>query len=154
MPHPPNEIAIKAWARLIRAQQVLLERVERRLKAAGLPPLSWYDVLLELNRAEQGGLRQYEIGAKVLLSKHNLSRLLDRLEAEGLVKRHACPEDRRGAYVAITRTGKAQLKKMWPVYRDAVAEHFARHLSAGEIHALAESMQRLLEGSVGTPSQR
>jgi DNA-binding MarR family transcriptional regulator len=137
-----SESAVQAWAGLLRAQQVLLERVEGELKRADLPPLGWYDVLLELSRTEDGRLRQFEIGDKVLLSKHNLSRLLDRLEDEGLVKREVCREDRRGAHVAITRAGRALLKKMWPVYERAIAEYFARRLSSEEAEQLAALMRR------------
>lgn len=61
------DITVTAWARLIRAQQAMLERVEADLKTAGLPPLAWYDVLLELNRTDGGQLRQFEIGDKVLV---------------------------------------------------------------------------------------
>lgn len=138
------ESVITAWARLIRAQQALLERVEADLKAAGLPPLAWYDVLLELYRAEGGQLRQFEIGDRVLLSKYNLSRLLDRLEQEKLVRRHTCKEDRRGANVAITAQGRTMLKKMWPVYERGIEQYFARHLSTQEIAQLADLMGRLI----------
>lgn len=138
------ETTLKAWVRLVRAQQALLERVEADLKAAELPPLGWYDVLLELNREENGQLRQYEISDKVLLSKYNCSRLLDRLEKEGLVKRSSCKEDRRGANVAITKEGKALLKKMWPVYERAIGEYFARYLSEAEVAQVAELMERLI----------
>jgi DNA-binding MarR family transcriptional regulator len=141
------ETTLKAWVGLVRAQQALLERVESDLKAAELPPLSWYDVLLEVNRAENGQLRQFEIGDKVLLNKYNCSRLLDRLEQEGLVKRHACKEDRRGAQVAITKEGKALLKKMWPVYERAISEYFGRHLTMPEVGQLAELMGRLMPKS-------
>lgn len=136
------DTAITAWVRLLRAQQLLLERVEADLKRAELPPLAWYDVLLELSRTAEGRLRQFELGEKVLLSKHNLSRLLDRLETEGLVERQACAEDRRGAHVAITRAGKALQKKMWPVYARAIARHFADRLSGHEAQQLAELLQR------------
>jgi DNA-binding MarR family transcriptional regulator len=138
------ETTLKAWVGLVRAQQALLERVEADLKAAELPPLGWYDVLLEINRVPEGHLRQFEIGEKVLLNKHNCSRLLDRLEDEGLVKRQSCKEDRRGAHVAITKEGKALLKKMWPVYERAISEYFGRHLSESEVAELAKLMNRLL----------
>lgn len=140
----PKESTITAWARLMRAQQALLERVETDLKAAQLPPLGWYDVLLEINRADGGRLRQFEVGEKVLLSKYNVSRLLDRLENEGLVKRESCEEDRRGAHVAITRDGKALLRKMWPVYARAIERNFAAHLSEEETALLAQLMQRFI----------
>lgn len=144
MNRKPSDTAVTAWARLLRAQQALLERVEADLKAEGLPPLSWYDVLLELNRVEGGRLRQFEIGEKVLLSKYNLSRLLDRLEEEGLVKRQPCKEDGRGAMVAITAAGRELKKKMWPVYERAIEQHFARHLSEPEADKLAQLMARLI----------
>lgn len=141
------DITVTAWARLIRAQQAMLERVEADLKTAGLPPLAWYDVLLELNRTDGGQLRQFEIGDKVLLSKYNVSRLLDRLEQEGMVSRQTCKEDRRGAHITITRRGKALVKKMWPVYAHGIEQYFARHLSAPEIEQLVTIMTRLITGS-------
>ena len=137
-----SENVVTSWACLMRAQQVLLERVEGDLKRAGLPPLGWYDVLLELSRSDIGRLRQFELGDKVLLSKHNLSRLLDRLESEGLIRRQACEEDRRGAHVVITRQGRALLKKMWPVYERAIGEHFGRLLSEEEAVSLGNVLQR------------
>lgn len=147
MVEKPSETAVTAWARLLRAQQVLLERVEADLKRADLPPLEWYDVLLELKREDAGRLRQFELGGKVLLSKYNLSRLLDRLEEAGLVKRHPCEEDARGTDVTITAAGRALQKKMWPVYQQAIAQHFARHLSVPETEQLAEFMARLIAKS-------
>jgi DNA-binding MarR family transcriptional regulator len=82
--------AVTAWARLLRAQRQLLEKVEGDLKAKGLPPLAWYDVLFELYQGPDKKLRQFEIGEKMLLSKFNLSRLIDRLEKDRLVRREPC----------------------------------------------------------------
>jgi DNA-binding MarR family transcriptional regulator len=132
-----EESTITAWARLVRAQQLLLERVETNLKEADLPPLRWYDVLLELHRVGAKGLRQYEIGAAVLLSKYNVSRLLDRLEQEKLLERYVCEEDGRGARVQITATGRNMVARMWPVYGEAITEHFAQHFSRTELKQLA-----------------
>ncbi len=139
----PDAITLTAWARLVRTQQVLLERVEADLKQASLPPLRWYDVLLELRRAGAGGLRQFEIGAAVLLNKHNLSRLLDRLEAEGLLQRHVCEEDGRGARVRITAAGRDLLKRMWPVYGGAIAAHFEQYFNDKELRQLAAMLGRI-----------
>jgi DNA-binding MarR family transcriptional regulator len=144
MAKPLPEETVTAWARLIRTQRVLLERVEADLKAAGLPPLGWYDVLLEVNRPAGGRIRQYEIGEQVLLSKYNVSRLIDRLEAERLVRRTACEEDGRGSVVEITPAGKALLRRMWPVYARAIERHFARRLTETDTGKLAELMAKLL----------
>jgi DNA-binding MarR family transcriptional regulator len=139
----PDENTVQSWARLVRAQQLLLERVEADLKQGGLPPLRWYDVLLELHRSEPDGLRQYEIGEAVLLNKYNVSRLLDRLEREGLIDRYACESDGRGAQVRITTPGKDLLKRMWKVYGIAITEHFARHFTRSELSRLAVLLCKL-----------
>lgn len=138
----PDEITIDAWARLVRAQQLLLERVEAELKHAGLPPLRWYDVLIELHRAP-GGLRQYQIGEAVLLNKYNVSRLLDRLEREGLIARYACESDARGAQVRITAEGGKLLKRMWNRYAKAISEHFGQHLTKSDISSLSALLCKL-----------
>ena len=139
----PDETIARAWARLVRARQLLLERIEVDLKAAGLPPLRWYDVLLELDRAGRQGLRQYEIGQAVLLTKYNVSRLLDRLEDEGLLARYVCEEDGRGARVLITDKGRMLRRRMWGVYGPALRGHLAGHLSQAELEQLAALLGRL-----------
>ncbi len=144
----PSKQTELAWILLIRAQQVLLSQVETALKEAGLPPLSWYDVLLELDRDPDSGLRQYEIGERVLLNKHNLSRLIDRLESDGLVKRRACDVDGRGNIVKITGNGAQLKQEMWPVYAKTIQELIAEPLSATQVRCLAEIMSTLLEKHV------
>lgn len=135
--------AIATWVQLLRVQKVLLEEVEGALKAKGLPPLAWYDVLFELYQHPDRRLRQFEIGEKMLLSKFNLSRLVDRLEQHGLVRRDPCPEDQRGAYVVVTTAGKGTLKKMWPTYKKAIKKHFADHFSKQELAALSRLLGKL-----------
>ena len=139
----PDAVTVQAWARLMRAQQLLLERVEDDLKRAGLPPLRWYDVLLELRRASPHGMRQFEIGEAVLLNKYNVSRLLDRLEREGLIERSPCETDGRGAQVKITPSGKRLLKPMWDLYGAAMTEHFGQYFSRTELDKLSALLCRL-----------
>jgi len=141
----PSKQAETAWTLLIRAQQVLLDRVENALKEADLVPLSWYDVLLELSRDTDSGLRQYEIGERILLNKHNLSRLIDRLESNGLVKRQACNVDGRGNIIKITKKGLQLKQEVWPVYAKAIQQLIAEPLTVTQIQALAEIMAILLE---------
>lgn len=139
----PSEIEITAWARLIRVSGVLVQEVEADLKAAGLPPLAWYDVLLELKRVGADGLRPHELQQAVLLAQYNLSRLIDRMARAGLVERRPCPTDGRGQVVAATTDGLAMLRRMWPVYRDAISRRFAERLGPGEPEALARLLARL-----------
>ena len=140
----PSQQTETAWVLLIRVQQVLLGQVEAALKDAGMPPLSWYDVLLELSRNPDTGLRQYEIGERVLLNKHNLSRLIDRLESEELVKREACDMDGRGNIVKITGKGTQVKQEMWPVYARKIQELIAEPLTPTQVRSLADIMNALL----------
>ena len=80
----------------MRGQRRVFDAIERDLKQAGLPPLTVYDVLLELDRAEAGRLRPFELASRTLFPQPNLSRLIDRLENDGLVSREAFNKDGRG----------------------------------------------------------
>ena len=137
------EETVVAWARLLRVSQSLLARVEADLKAAGCPPLAWYDALLELKRAEPDGLRPFELQERMLLAQYNLSRLSDRLVKAGYVERLACPKDGRGQVLQISKEGRALLRRMWPVYRAAIEGHFARHLGEKDIAALTRVLGKL-----------
>src|ERR1041385_426032 len=128
MSRAPSEAAVKAWARLIRARETVVTAIERDLKAAGLPPLAWYDVLLELSRAAHGRLRPFEIEKETLLAQYNLSRLLDRLEKEGLIRREPCADDARGQWVVITEKGRAAQARTWKVYARSIQSHVGEKL--------------------------
>lgn len=134
---------VLAWARLVRTQQVVVAAVEADLTAAGLPPLAWYDVLLELSRLREGGLRPLALEQELLLAQYNLSRLIDRLEKAGYVVRLPCPEDGRGQIVAITAEGRALVRRMWPTYRAAIARHVGAKLSEREARQLAALLRKL-----------
>lgn len=135
--------AIQAWIALHRAQRLLLETVEKSLKQAGLPPLAWYDVLLELHREKSSGLRQFEIGDKILLNKHNLSRLIDRLENKGLLERYESEEDGRGNLVRITHQGEQMLKQIWPVYSQTIVDNFGNKLTSHESEELIRLLSKI-----------
>ena len=132
-----------AWIALLRTSGALLGGVQADLKAAGFPALEWYDALLELSREPDGRLRQRDLGARLLLARYNLSRLLDRLEAEGLAKREPCPDDARGAVIALTPEGRALRERMWPAYAAAVQTRLGDRLSAPELETLAELLRKL-----------
>jgi DNA-binding MarR family transcriptional regulator len=140
----PSDNVILAWALLVRSGQSVLGAVEADLKRAKFPPLGWYDVLLELRRAGDGGLRPFEIEERLLLAQHNVSRLVDRIVAAGLAERQTCPTDGRGQVVVITGKGRDLLIAMWPIYRAAIARHVAERLSDTEAAALARLLAKLL----------
>jgi DNA-binding MarR family transcriptional regulator len=139
----PSTETVAAWIGLLRAQRSVVARVEARLKAAGLPPLSWYDALWELEKAGDAGLRPCALERAMLLEQYNLSRLVDRLHRKGLVEKLPCPEDRRGSVLAITETGRALRQQMWATYAVAIAAEFGVHFTPAEAATLAALLSRL-----------
>ncbi len=127
----------------MRVSQQLLSAVEKDLKAAKLPQLSWYDVLLELRRAGPDGLRPFELQDKLLLAQYNQSRLIDRLAKAGLVSRDAYESDGRGQVLRITAQGQDTLAVMWEVYRQSIFLHFTNKLSEEDIADLGQLLKSL-----------
>lgn len=105
-----------AWRATLTAQAHVVRCVERALADADLPPLAWYDVLWSLYKAPDRRLRIRRLADEVVLSPTGMSRLVDRIEAAGCLRREPSPEDRRGAYAVLTDEGLACLRRMWPVY--------------------------------------
>lgn len=134
---------LHVWVRLIRAHDTIMRKVETAVKAKGLPPIAWYDVLLELSREGGRKLRPVELEKELLVAQYNLSRLLDRMEKAGLIERIACPGDGRGQMIQLTTEGRATQKKMWPAYRDAIEEHVAPDLSENELEQVARLLGAL-----------
>jgi len=139
----PSPEAVAAWARLMRVSRQLVDRTEEALKADGLPPLAWYDVLHELAEAGEGGLRPFELIDRVLLAQYSVSRLLARLEADGLVEKLPVSDDGRGQTVRIMPSGRDMRRRIWTVYGASITELMDNRLSAEELKALAALLGRL-----------
>ncbi|GAC1591232.1 MAG: MarR family transcriptional regulator [Acidimicrobiales bacterium] len=147
----PDDV-LAVWADFLRAHAILTDVLGRELAEATGLPLSWYDVLIQLHGVPDGQLRMQELAAAVVLSKSGLTRLVDRLEREGLVQRTSCPSDRRGTFAAITPAGRAALSAARPVHLDGVARHFGSHLTPVQVADLAAVMRALLSGHRDTPT--
>ncbi len=133
----------EAWRALITANAAAVERIERGLLEAGLPPLSWYDVLLELSAAPGCRLRMHELASAVVLSRSGLTRLVDRLEKAGLLRREPDPEDGRGSFAVLTDEGTRMRERMWPVYARGIADHFGAYVSDEEAEVLSRALGRV-----------
>ncbi|NKK65962.1 MarR family transcriptional regulator [Rhizobium leguminosarum bv. viciae] len=143
-PSNPSEVVTSAWTSIMRARERLLGAIEADLKAAGMPLLAWYDVLWELARSQDGRLRPYEIEERTLLAQYNLSRLIDRLEKEGLVRREAFAEDGRGRWVVITDAGRKLRERMWTAYAKSIETHIGCKLAESEAKTIARLLDRFL----------
>lgn len=139
----PSPEAIKAWARLMRVSRQLIEHAEEALKESGLPPLAWYDVLHELAEVGQGGLRPFQLIERTLFAQYNISRLLARLEADGLVEKLPVADDGRGQTIRITAKGRDTRRRMWSVYGRSIAELVGAKLSADQLNMVSALLGRL-----------
>lgn len=137
----PSDPLQRAWVALARVSQSVQCRVEEALKHAGLPELSWYTVLWELERAGKP-LRPKDLAIPLFIPPYQLSRLVDRMEAEGLVKRIQCKEDKRGHMLAPTAKGFTLRKEMWAVYAPAMEDAMKR-IDDAEALKLAELLNKL-----------
>jgi DNA-binding MarR family transcriptional regulator len=106
----------------------MLDRISQKLSQADLPPLKWNYVLFALTEAPNHSLRLSDLAEKILLTRSNLTRLIDRLEKANLLYRQSCPSDRRGTYAVLTESGLAMQQKMWIVYAEGISEYFACHI--------------------------
>lgn len=141
----PNlpETHLQAWRKFYPAFWRIIAAIEADLDAAGLPSLSWYDALYELYQAPGRHLRMNELARHALLSRSGLTRLVDKLEAEKLIERRACPSDGRVQHAQLTDKGVEVLRKIWPVYRAGIARYFAVHLTEAEATQLEKSLGRV-----------
>ncbi|AAY36672.1 MULTISPECIES: MarR family winged helix-turn-helix transcriptional regulator [Pseudomonas] len=130
------------WFRFVRAHRCLIREIERRLAAAGLPAYAWYDALWGIESGPQGMRRMHELADVMAIERYNLTRLVDRLESEGLVARHRSDSDGRGAVAAITDKGRTLRKQMWQVYETAVDELFLTQFDDQQRRVFADALER------------
>ena len=135
---------VLAWAALLRAHAAVVPRLEAELQRAGQIPLRWYDVLLTLVRAPRTGVRMQELADAAVLSRTRVSRVVDELEAAGLVRREPNPADGRSTMVAITNAGRAAFRRAAPVYLRGIGEHFTDLLSPEELHAIRDALEKVV----------
>jgi DNA-binding MarR family transcriptional regulator len=138
-----DEFRLAAWRAFLNAHAAVIDRIEREMAQAGVLPLGSYDVLVALLEAPDHRLRLHELARHIVLSRSTLTRVVDRLEADGLLVRERAQTDRRGAYAVLTETGRAALKRAWPVYARGIHAHFARYLSEEEVRTLTEALGRI-----------
>jgi DNA-binding MarR family transcriptional regulator len=139
-----SEQQMLAWRRFLRAHALVTRRLESDLLAEQRLPLASYDVLVQLVEAPERRLRMSELAERVLLSRSGLTRLVDRLEREGLVRREACDSDARGLFTVLTDEGLARLREASPVHLRGVADHAVGRLDEDEAAALAGLLGRML----------
>ena len=146
----PERMAV--WELFIRTFGALIKTFEQELaEGAGLP-ITWYDVLIQLHEAPDGRLRMQALADSVVLSRSGVTRLIDRMEKAGLVRREPSREDRRGSYAALTEDGRGVFSRAQPIHHRGIYEHFTRHLDDADVRALRTALAKVRNAGVTRPA--
>jgi DNA-binding MarR family transcriptional regulator len=138
---------LSAWRALLNTHASVVGRVENALAKADLPPLAWYDVLWAVRRAPG---KQARMAEGLTLSRGGITKLVDRLEAAGLLRRQRTEDDGRGFYAVLTDDGERMLRRMWPVYARVLRETFVDALSEKEAVVIASGLDRAKEAAISS----
>lgn len=125
---PWEDDRITAFGMFIEAFAAVMTKVEVALDHTAGVPVSWFEVLLRLARSPEHRLRMAELARQVGLSTSGLTRLVDRVEEAGYVRREVCASDRRGAHAVLTDKGEDLLRKALPPHLESIQEHVATPL--------------------------
>ena len=136
-----------AWEALLRTVGSLLKIFERELQEAEGLPLAWFDVLIQLSSAPDGRLRMQALADLVVLSRSGLTRLVDRMENAGLVRRESAEGDRRGYNAVITEEGKRVYGRAYAVHQRQIEQYFNRHLEKADLEAISAAIAKVRRGN-------
>ena len=145
-----NSEELAAWRGLLRVHAGLTKALDAELLREHDLPLSSYEVLLFLADSPGGRLRMSELADGVLLSRSGLTRLVDRMERDGLLRRERCEDDQRGYFAEITDEGRALFGRARKTHLDGVRERFLGHLSREEQRTLAGLWEKVRPGAAGS----
>jgi DNA-binding MarR family transcriptional regulator len=138
----PAPERLRAWRLYLESTLALLDVLDAELERDADLPVRWYDVLVQLEETP-GGLRMNELADRILYSKSGFTRVVDRMEAAGLVRRVRPENDRRSIFVVLTDDGRTAMEHARRHHRHGIEEHFSRHLSDADIAALARAFGKI-----------
>lgn len=137
--------AIETWKLLIVGQGLLVKRIDRVMRDAGVVGLDVYDVLLTLELNSHHKMKMCELAERVLLSRSGLTRLADRLVSCGYIERQRCSKDGRSTFIHLTSLGLKEREKAWPILRDQIGQQFEQNLTNDELQSLGLALHSLVK---------
>ncbi|MFL6100149.1 MAG: MarR family winged helix-turn-helix transcriptional regulator [Actinomycetales bacterium] len=143
---------IASWRSFLRAHAAVTRKLEADLLAEHKMPLAWYDVMVQLVEAPDHRLRMTDLAGAVLISRSGLTRLVDRLVAEGLVRREPAPHDARGTFAVLTDTGYERLRAATPTHLRGVGGYVIDRVSPDQLRALGEACNLIAAPDVDRPA--
>jgi DNA-binding MarR family transcriptional regulator len=134
---------LRAWRGLLRAHACLAKRLDAELERAHRLPMTSYEVLNRLQEEAGGRMRMCDLAEQAQLSRSGLTRMVDRLEREGLLERCSCDHDARGSYACLTESGRERVEEAHVTHLSVVREHFFSQFSESELSLLADMWERI-----------
>jgi DNA-binding MarR family transcriptional regulator len=138
----PSSEELAIWRVFLECALALPDVLGSEMEGAGGLSLRWYDVLVNLEEAGEG-VPMNEIASRILASKSGLTRVIDRMEKAGYVRRERIEDDRRVVLVHATEEGLAALHASRQIHRDGIQRHFSAHLSAEDHEALRTALEKV-----------
>jgi DNA-binding MarR family transcriptional regulator len=134
---------LRAWRGLLRAHSCLAKRLDAELDRAHRLPMTSYEVLHHLEESTGARMRMCDLAEQAQLSRSGLTRLVDRLERDGLLERCSCQHDARGSYACLTPAGRVRLQEARVTHLGVVRAHFFSRFSEEELTLLADMWERI-----------
>ena len=138
----PSPERLRAWRLYFESALALIDVLDGELERDAGLPMRWYDVLVQLEDAPDG-LRMNELAERILYSKSGFTRVVDKMEAAGLVRRVRPKHDRRSVFVLLTDQGRETMQRTRRHHRHGIEEHFSRHLADTDIRALTSALEKI-----------
>jgi DNA-binding MarR family transcriptional regulator len=138
----PSPERLRAWRLYFESALALIDVLDTELERDTGLALPWYDVLVHLEDAP-AGLRMNELAERILYSKSGFTRVVDKMEAAGLVRRVRPENDRRSILVLLTDQGRRTMEDARRHHRHGIEEHFSRHLADADIKALTRALEKI-----------
>jgi DNA-binding MarR family transcriptional regulator len=151
-PAAPNRLddrELRAWRGLLRVHASLSKALDACLEREHGLPLTSYEVLMYLADADSHKMRMCDLAESVILSRSGLTRLVDRLERDGLLTRETCSSDARGAFAKLTPLGREKLDAARVTHLAQVRALFLDVLGPDELDLLGGMWDRVLPGAAG-----
>jgi len=134
---------VATWRTFLTAHTRAVAWIEFELEEHDLVPLEWYDLLVAIQLAPDHRLRMMDVAQSLLLTRSNATRLVDKLETRGLIRRNRLDVDRRGMAAVLTAAGREALRRAWPVYAQGIRRYFISHLSRRERQTVASALGKV-----------
>jgi DNA-binding MarR family transcriptional regulator len=138
----PSRERLRAWRLYFESALALVDVLDAELERDAGIPLRWYDALVQLEDTPDG-IRMNELAERILYSKSGFTRVVDRMEGAGLVRRVRPDNDRRSILVSLTDKGRDTMEFARGYHRDGIERHFSQHLSEHEIKALTRALEKV-----------